>query len=164
MSVPHGLKPTRLCCGISQARVWNSTGCHILCRGIFLTPGSNPGLLHCRWILYQLSHQGSPNRKVQVSKLLPDLENEGHNHSKVIGLCFIGATGRSRVSVCIEAERRLGSSSALRAGAAFQPPNAQGTRTSKEVAQRPRGTRLNSHRNIPAYKCPPEKHNRPVSE
>ena len=22
--------------------------------------GSNPGLPHCRWILYQLSHQGSP--------------------------------------------------------------------------------------------------------
>ena len=24
------------------------------------TLGSNPGLLHCRWILYCLSHQGSP--------------------------------------------------------------------------------------------------------
>jgi len=23
-------------------------------------PGSNPGLPHCRWILYHLSHQGSP--------------------------------------------------------------------------------------------------------
>ena len=29
-------------------------------RGIFPTQGSNPGLLHCRWILYQLSHYGSP--------------------------------------------------------------------------------------------------------
>ena len=30
-------------------------------RGIFLTQGSNPGLLHCRQILYQnLSHWGSP--------------------------------------------------------------------------------------------------------
>ena len=29
-------------------------------RGIFPTQGSNPGLLHCRWILYRLSHQGSP--------------------------------------------------------------------------------------------------------
>ena len=28
--------------------------------GIFPTQGSNPGLLHCRQILYQLSHQGSP--------------------------------------------------------------------------------------------------------
>ena len=29
--------------------------------GIFSTQGSNPGLLHCRWILYQLSHQGGPS-------------------------------------------------------------------------------------------------------
>ena len=28
--------------------------------GIFPTQGLNPGLLHCRWILYQLSHKGSP--------------------------------------------------------------------------------------------------------
>ena len=28
--------------------------------GIFPTQGSNPGLLHCRQILYCLSHQGSP--------------------------------------------------------------------------------------------------------
>ena len=28
-------------------------------QGIFLTQGSNPGLLHCRPILYQLSHKGS---------------------------------------------------------------------------------------------------------
>ena len=27
---------------------------------IFLTQGSNPGLLYCGWILYQLSHTGSP--------------------------------------------------------------------------------------------------------
>ena len=31
-----------------------------LLQGIFLTQGSNPGLPHCRCILYQLSHQGSP--------------------------------------------------------------------------------------------------------
>ena len=34
-------------------------GCHALLQGIFPTQGSNPGLLHCRQILYQLSHQGS---------------------------------------------------------------------------------------------------------
>ena len=28
-----------------------------LLQGIFPTQGSNPGLLHCRWILNQLSHQ-----------------------------------------------------------------------------------------------------------
>ena len=31
-----------------------------LLQGIFSTQGSNPGLLNCRWILYQLSHKGSP--------------------------------------------------------------------------------------------------------
>ena len=31
-----------------------------LLQGIFRTQGSNPGLLHCRQILYQLSHKGSP--------------------------------------------------------------------------------------------------------
>ena len=31
-----------------------------LLQGIFSTLGSNPGPLHCRQILYQLSHKGSP--------------------------------------------------------------------------------------------------------
>ena len=45
---------------------WNSPGQNTgvgslsLLREIFSTQGSNPGLLHCRQILYQLSHKGSP--------------------------------------------------------------------------------------------------------
>ena len=45
---------------------WNSPGqntgmgCLSLLQGMFSTQGSNPGLLHCRQILYQLSHKGSP--------------------------------------------------------------------------------------------------------
>ena len=35
-------------------------GCHALLQGIFPTQGSNPGLMHCRWILCCLSHQESP--------------------------------------------------------------------------------------------------------
>ena len=35
-------------------------GCHYLLQGIFLTQGLNPGLLHCRQMLYHLSHQGNP--------------------------------------------------------------------------------------------------------
>ena len=31
-----------------------------LLQGIFLTQGSNRGLLHCRQILYQLRYNGSP--------------------------------------------------------------------------------------------------------
>ena len=34
-------------------------GCHVLLQGIFPTQGLNPGLLHCSWTLYHLSHQVS---------------------------------------------------------------------------------------------------------
>ena len=34
-------------------------GSQSLLQGIFQTQGSNPGLLHCRQLLYHLSHQGS---------------------------------------------------------------------------------------------------------
>jgi len=37
---------------------------HALLQGIFPTRESNHGLLHCRWILYQLSYQGSPTIKI----------------------------------------------------------------------------------------------------
>ena len=37
-------------------------GSHSLFQWIFLTQGSNPGLLHCRQILYCLSYQGSPKQ------------------------------------------------------------------------------------------------------
>ena len=45
---------------------WNSlgqttgVGSHSLLQRIFPTQGSNPGLMHCRLILYQLSHRGRP--------------------------------------------------------------------------------------------------------
>ena len=45
---------------------WNSPGQNTevgslsLLQGIFPPQGSNAGLTHCGWILYQLSHQGSP--------------------------------------------------------------------------------------------------------
>ena len=38
----------------------NGVGSLSLLQGIVPTQGSNLGLPHCRWILYQLSHQGSP--------------------------------------------------------------------------------------------------------
>ena len=33
--------------------------CHFLLQVVFPTQGLNPGLLHCRWSLYKLSHQGT---------------------------------------------------------------------------------------------------------
>ena len=35
-------------------------GCHALCQGILPAQGLNPGLPHCRQILYPLSHRGGP--------------------------------------------------------------------------------------------------------
>ena len=44
-------------------------GCHALLQGIFPTQGSNAGLLLCRWILYCLSHQGSPVGRLNIIKV-----------------------------------------------------------------------------------------------
>ena len=54
---------------------WNSLGKNTgvgslsLLQGIFPTQGLNPGLLHCRQILYQLSHKGSPMQETLVQSL-----------------------------------------------------------------------------------------------
>ena len=53
---------------------WNSPGQNTglgslsLLQGIFPTQGWNPGLLHCRRILYQLSPEGSPLGTLDLSK------------------------------------------------------------------------------------------------
>ena len=55
-----------LCDPMCYISTWNSPGQNTgvgglsLIQGIFPTQGLNPGLPHCRWILYQLSHKGSP--------------------------------------------------------------------------------------------------------
>ena len=55
-----------LCDHLGLYSPWKSPGQNIgvsscsLLQGIFPTEGSNPGLPHCRWMLYQLSHWGSP--------------------------------------------------------------------------------------------------------
>ena len=57
--IPMDCSPARL------LRPWNSpgkntgVGCHSFLQGNFLTQGSNPGLRHCRQILYCSSHQGN---------------------------------------------------------------------------------------------------------
>ena len=55
----HGLQPTRLLWPWNSPGKNGGAGCHSLLQGIFLTQVLNPGLLCCRQILYQLSHQGS---------------------------------------------------------------------------------------------------------
>ena len=63
------MKVTQLCLTLWPYGLyspWNSPGQNTgvgrlsLLQGIFPTQGSNPGPLHCRGILYQLSYQGKP--------------------------------------------------------------------------------------------------------
>ena len=63
---------------------WNSPGqntgaCSLtLLQRIFPTQGLNPGLPHCRWILYQLSHWGGPRILEWVAYPFPvDLPDPG---------------------------------------------------------------------------------------
>ena len=69
---PHGLYSPRNSPG-------QNTGvdCHALLQGIFLTQGLNPGLPHCRQILYQLSHQGSPRILEWVAYPFSDFPDPG---------------------------------------------------------------------------------------
>ena len=45
--------------GFPRQEYWS--GLPFSSAGIFPTHESNPGFMHCRWILYQMSYKGSPN-------------------------------------------------------------------------------------------------------
>ena len=53
--LPHGSLPASSVHEILQVRILG-VGSHFLLQGIFVTQGSNPGLPHCRQILYHLSY------------------------------------------------------------------------------------------------------------
>ena len=60
------LKVAQSCPTLCGSMDWNSPGkntgmgSHSFLQGIVPIQGSNPGLLHCKQILYQLSHKRSP--------------------------------------------------------------------------------------------------------
>ena len=58
LSVTHGLYPARLLCPWSSPGQNTGVGSLSLLQGIFLNQGSNPGLPHCRKILYPAEPQG----------------------------------------------------------------------------------------------------------
>ena len=58
---PHGLEPTSSSVHGDSPSKNTGVGSHALLQGIFPAQGSSPGLPHCRWILYHLSHQQSPS-------------------------------------------------------------------------------------------------------
>ena len=68
---------------------WNSTGQNTgvgslsFFQGIFQTLELNPGLLHCRWILYQLSHKGRPRILEWVSYPFSSGSSQPRNRTRV---------------------------------------------------------------------------------
>ena len=72
--------------GILQTRIQERV-CHSLLQGIFPTQGSNPGLLHCRQILYQLNQDGKipsmswlQQKADLVSLVLPSSKPSSQRH------------------------------------------------------------------------------------
>ena len=62
--------------GFPRQEYWS--GYHFLLQGIFLMEGSNLGLLHCRQILYWLSHREAQGKwnEVQRHQVTPIFTNE----------------------------------------------------------------------------------------
>ena len=58
--VSDSLRPHGLYSPVNSPGQNTGVGSLFLQQGIFPTQGQNPGLLHCRQILYQLSYKGSP--------------------------------------------------------------------------------------------------------
>ena len=87
---------------------WNSSGqntgvgSYSLLQGIFPTQGSNPGLPHCRQILYQLSHQGSPRILEWVAYPFSSRSSRPKNQTRVscvAGGFFISWATREDISL-----------------------------------------------------------------
>ena len=57
-------------------------GCHALLQGIFPIQGSNPGLPHCRRILYRQSQQGNPLRNYYLLLVFAFLRLTSTGHCK----------------------------------------------------------------------------------
>ena len=54
-----------------------------LLQSIFPTQGLNPGLLHCRWIHYQLSHKGSPRILEWIAYFFSSGSSRPRNRTRV---------------------------------------------------------------------------------
>ena len=73
---------------------WNSPGQNTgvgslsLLQGIFPTQGGNPGIPHCRQILYQLSHKGSPRILQWVA--YPFSSGSSQPRNRTGGSCIAG--------------------------------------------------------------------------
>ena len=58
-------------------------GCHAFFQEIFPTQEYNPGLLHCKWVLYRLSHQGNPRRLDWIPDPFSGVSSQHRNQTRV---------------------------------------------------------------------------------
>ena len=65
---PMDCNPPGLLCPRDSPGKNTGVGCHFLFQRIFPTQELNPGLLHCRQILYQLSYKGIPVHSMGFDK------------------------------------------------------------------------------------------------
>ena len=65
------LWPCGLCIPWSSPGQNTGVGSLFLLQGTLLIQGLNQGLQHCRWILYELSHKGSPNVSHSIVHIPP---------------------------------------------------------------------------------------------
>ena len=83
---------TRFLCPWASPGKNTGVGYHFLLQGIFPTQGSNPGVLHCRKILYHLSHWGSSRKNDSATELalpeMPDKEAEVMGAEEFLSLVF----------------------------------------------------------------------------
>ena len=91
---PHGLNSPGKNTGV---------GSHFFLQGIFPTQGSNPGLPHCRWILYQLRHQGSLRKPTHEPLGMPDLgvPKTGPQVPPIFHICHWDTSHLLANSVCM---------------------------------------------------------------
>ena len=80
---PHGLWPARLLCPWDSPGKNTGVGCHVFFQGIFPTQGLNPDLLHCRQILYHLSHQRTQGILEWVAYLFSRGSYQPRNQTRV---------------------------------------------------------------------------------
>ena len=114
---PFGLKPTRVFCPWDFSGKNTGVGCHFLLWGIFSTQGSNPrlqGLLHCRWILYVMSHlsgglgwQGREGRRASL-RVIPSggREQEPGSYSLVPIIPWLRAASSGQYLLGVPGLRR----------------------------------------------------------
>ena len=79
----HGLQPTRLLCPWDFPGKNTAVGCHLLLQRIFPTLGLNPGIPHCRQMLYCLSHQGSHTMLLNICIIInypPNIPSAGEGN------------------------------------------------------------------------------------